>query len=174
MEEMVDIINEQDEVLQVVPRHVMRQQQLPHRATYVAVLNSQHRALVEVRTLSKDYAPGLLDACVGGVVQSGEDPVESSRREVAEEIGVDASQLQFYDLGKMVIPYLSGKAFVMAYLFLAVGDPITKRQKSEVSGVMSLTLSEIEALRPVVVRDSLIALQEIIKRAQDKGIVAGL
>lgn len=171
MEEMVDIVNEQDEVIKVVPRHVMRKEHLSHRATYTVVMNSQKRILVEIRTLSKDYAPGLLDACVGGVVQSGEDPVESSRREVSEEIGVDSQHLTFHNLGKLLIPHLSGSAFVMAYLFLATGDPITSRQKSEVSGLMSLTAQEIEALRPVVVRDSLIAQQEIIKRATEQGLL---
>lgn len=171
MEELVDIINEQDEVLKVVPRHVMRQEQLPHRATYVVVMNSQKRMLVELRTLSKDYAPGLLDACVGGVVQSGEDPILSSRREVEEEIGVDSEHLVFHDLGKMVIPYLSGKGFVMAYLFLAIGDPITRRQKSEVSGLLSLTSEELDAIQSVVVRDSMIANKEIIKRAREKNLL---
>lgn len=171
MAELVDIVNEQDEVLQVVPRHVMRKEHLPHRATYVVVMNAQQRMLVEVRTLSKDYAPGLLDACVGGVVQSGEDPIVSSHREVEEEIGVDSQHLKFYNLGKLVIPHLSGSAFVMAYLFLAIGDPITRRQKSEVSGLLSLTAEELERLSPVVVRDSLIANKEIIKRAREQGLL---
>lgn len=171
MEELVDIINEQDEVIKTVPRHIMRQEHLPHRATYVVVINSQGKAVVEIRTLSKDYAPGMLDACVGGVVQSGEDPVLSAQREVAEEIGVDINKLKFHNLGKLLIPYLSGKGFVMAYLFIALGNPITRRQKSEVSGVMSLSAAEIVALKPVVVRDSLIAFDEIIKRAREQGIL---
>lgn len=171
MAEMVDIVNEQDEVLKVVPRDVMRREHLPHRATYVVVMNSQKRMLVEVRTLAKDYAPGMLDACVGGVVQSGEDPILSSRREVEEEIGVDSQHLKFYDLGKMVIPHKTGSAFVMAYLFLALGDPITRRQKSEVSGLLSLTAAELDKLEPVVVRDSIIANKEILKRAHAQGIL---
>lgn len=171
MAEMVDIVNEQDEVLKVVPRDVMRREHLSHRATYVVVMNSQKRMLVEVRTLAKDYAPGMLDACVGGVVQSGEDPVLSSRREVEEEIGVDSQHLKFYDLGKMVIPHKSGSAFVMAYLFLALGDPITRRQKSEVSGLLSLTAAELDRLESVVVRDSMIANKEIFKRAHEQGIL---
>lgn len=171
MAEMVDIVNEQDEVLKVVPRDVMRREHLSHRATYVVVMNSQKRMLVEVRTLAKDYAPGMLDACVGGVVQSGEDPVLSSRREVEEEIGVDSQHLKFYDLGKMVIPHKSGSAFVMAYLFLALGDPITRRQKSEVSGLLSLTAAELDRLESVVVRDSIIANKEILKRAHEQGIL---
>lgn len=171
MEEMVDIINEQDEVLRVVPRHVMRQEQLSHRATYVVVMNKQKRIVVELRTLSKDYAPGLLDACVGGVVQAGEDPVLSAMREVEEEIGVDCQKLQFHNLGKLIIPHLSGKAFVMAYLFIALGNPITIRQKSEVSAIFSLSASELQARSNVVVRDSMIACQEILTRAGQQGLL---
>ena len=64
--ERVDIVNEKDEVIDTVPRHVMRERHLAHRASYMAVRRGDGRYLIEIRTLTKDYAPGKLDACVGG------------------------------------------------------------------------------------------------------------
>lgn len=168
--ESVDIINANDEVVAVVPRKVMREKHLPHRASYVLVVDNAGRILVEMRTLCKDYEPGKLDACVGGVVQSGEDPILSAKREVEEEIGLDMSNVKFHNLGKLLIPYNTGDSFLMAYLFIVVGDLITSRQKSEVSGIMMLSLKELMRLQENCTYDSVIALKEIAKRAAERDI----
>lgn len=170
--ELVDIVNQSDEVVAVVPRQVMRQNVLPHRASYIVVMDANNRILVEIRTLSKDYAPGLFDACVGGVVQSGEDPILSAERELKEEIGVDSSLIDFTSLGKIIIPYQSGKGFVIGYLFLARGDFISIRQHSEVSGIMLLNTKELDKLKSSCTYDSFIAYQEILHRAHESGLIA--
>lgn len=169
--ELVPIIDENDQTIKVVPRKQMREQLLPHRSSYVVVLDEQQRILVEIRSLSKDYAPGLLDACVGGVMVEHEDFVCSAKREVEEEVGIDVNQLEFHDLGKLKITYASGKSFVMAYLFLAKGNCITKRQQSEVSGIMYLSFEELFALSNCTTSDSLIACKEIFKRAKEQGLL---
>lgn len=171
--ELVDIVNRNDEVVAVVPRKVMRARHLPHRASYIVVMDGRRRILVEVRTLCKDYAPGKFDACVGGVVQTGEDPQLSAMRELKEEIGVDASALNFVPLGKMIIPYQFSDGFVVGYLFVAQGDFISMRQKSEVSGIMMLSAREMQHIRSSCTYDSFIAYEEIIKRACAQGLLAG-
>lgn len=164
MGELVEIVNEMNEVIRVVDRSVMRKERLPHRATYVALCDRQGRFLVEVRTLSKDYAPGLLDACVGGVVTAGEDPDVAARRELFEEVGVDASseKVRLERLGAFKIP--SGDLFLYGYLYYAVADAITRRQASEVSGIMYLKEDELLALRDNFAPDSLVAFEEILRR----------
>lgn len=169
-EELVDIVNEQGEVVDTVPRHVMRSQRLPHRSTYVAFLNRDSRFLVEIRTLQKDYAPGRFDACVGGVVGHGESPEDGARREFEEEIGVSAGAVEFHDLGSMNVPRKSGSFFV-ACMFLARGDAITVRQASELSGIMYLTYEEIMALEDDFTSDSIIALKEILRRAEGRNLL---
>ena len=79
--ELVDIIDENNNVIETVERHIMRRDSLPHRASYIALRDRQGKFLVEIRTLCKDYAPGLFDACIGGVMQHGEDEIESAKRE---------------------------------------------------------------------------------------------
>lgn len=169
-QELVDIVTRDDEVIKTVPRQVMRAEHLPHRASYIVVLDARGRVLVEVRTLSKDYAPGLFDACVGGVMQSGEDPVVSAGRELFEEIGVKPEQVHLQYLGKQIIPYQKrSESFVMAYLFIAQGDFTSVRQKSEVSGIMYLTPSELRSLKASCTYDSVIAFEEALKRATEQG-----
>ncbi len=86
--EWVDIVNEQNEVIAQSSRQQMRAQRLRHRATYIVVHDGMGKILVQRRTDIKDFYPGWLDATAGGVVQSGENVLDSARREAEEELGI--------------------------------------------------------------------------------------
>lgn len=171
--ELVDIVDEYDNVVDVVERHVMREKHLPHRASYIVVCDASGRFVTEIRTLNKDYAPGLFDACVGGVMQHQEDPCESAKRELLEEIGIKAESLQskFYELGKMRVDYQSGRGFLFAYLYLLKTTAISIRQKEEVSGIMFLSIKELRALADSCTYDSLKVFNEIIARAKKENLI---
>lgn len=170
--EMVDIIDRDDNVIETVTRKKMRQEQLPHRASYILMVDSAGRILVEVRTLCKDYMPGMFDPCVGGVVQHGEDGDTTAEREVAEEVGVHVplSSPNFHSLGKIAFEHSDFDGFTMAYLYLLQGDFITARQASEVSGIMYLSPEELTRLKDKCTIDSFRAFEEITRRARERGI----
>ncbi|VFS64914.1 Uncharacterized Nudix hydrolase yfcD [Kluyvera cryocrescens] len=73
---------------------------LRHRATYIVVHDGMGKILVQRRTETKDYQPGMLDATAGGVVQADEPLLDSARREAEEELGIAgvpfADHGQFY------------------------------------------------------------------------------
>ena len=168
--ELVDIVDENNEVVKTVTRKEMREGKLPHRACYIALCDRQGRFLVEVRTLNKDYAPGKFDVCIGGVLQHGEDILEGSKRELLEEVGVDANKIEFEFLGVKKIPYQDGVHFLMAYLFFAKGDALTIRQKSEVSGIMYLKEDEVYKLASSTTYDAMDAFTSILQKAKSRGL----
>ncbi len=90
--EWVDIVNEENEVIAQASREQMRAQCLRHRATYIVVHDGMGKILVQRRTETKDFLPGMLDATAGGVVQADEQLLESARRE-AEEWALPVSPL---------------------------------------------------------------------------------
>lgn len=99
-DEMVDVVDEHDRVVGVVPRRVMRRDRLRHRAVFVAVVDSRGRLLVHRRSDTKDLWPGWFDLAVGGVVASGEDWVTAARRELGEEMGIDVDEIVSLDEGR--------------------------------------------------------------------------
>ena len=171
--ELVDIVDAQDRVVDTVERHVMREKHLPHRASYIAVCDESGRFIIEIRTLNKDYAPGLFDACVGGVMQHQEDPAESAKRELFEELGIKAesSNSEFFELGKMRVDYQSGRGFLFAYLYFVKTTAISIRQKEEVSGIMMLNAAELRILGESCTYDSLKVFNEILSRAQKQNLI---
>jgi len=93
-DEIVQIVDEQNQEVAHVPRRVMREGCLIHRACYILVFNRQREIFVQKRTMSKDIYPGYLDVATGGVVLAGESYELSAKRELAEELGVRKASLR--------------------------------------------------------------------------------
>ncbi len=108
--EQVAIVDGSDVLIRPASRREMRDTGLLHRVTYILVFSSSGQLLVQTRTKTKDWYPGIYDFAAGGVLQYDESYDLSASRELAEELGVEAElQYQF----KM---YFEDRA----------GDPVTK------------------------------------------------
>ena len=87
---LVDVVDADGAVTGTTTRAVMRRDNLPHRSTAIVVLGNDGRLLAQRRANWKDVWPGHWDLAAGGVVESGENVAQSARRELAEELGIDA------------------------------------------------------------------------------------
>lgn len=88
--ELVDVIDDAGNTIAVVTRREMRAKRLPHRCTYVLVFNARGELFIHLRTPTKDVYPSHWDACIGGVLAAGESFDQGARREIKEELGIDA------------------------------------------------------------------------------------
>lgn len=94
-EEIVQIVDRNNQAIDTVPRKIMREKGLIHRASYILVFHPNGHLFVQKRTMSKDVFPGQWDIAAGGVVLAGEDYLESARRELTEELGITVTALDF-------------------------------------------------------------------------------
>lgn len=94
-EEIVQIVDSANRPIGAQPRAVMRQQRLIHRASYILVCNDSDELFIQKRTSTKDIYPGYWDIAAGGVVLAEESYDSSARRELAEELGVAATPLEY-------------------------------------------------------------------------------
>jgi len=90
-DELVDVVDAADRILATVPRWRMRAERLRHRAVFVAVASSDGLVLVQRRSDDKDLWPGRWDIGAGGVVAAGEGYDAAARRELYEEVGIEAT-----------------------------------------------------------------------------------
>jgi len=93
-DELVDIVDDDDRVVGTVTRREVRERRLLHRCTYVLLRDAAGRILVHRRTDTKDVYPGAYDLFAGGVCAAGESYDDCARREVAEEFGVEGTELR--------------------------------------------------------------------------------
>ncbi len=88
-EEIIQIVDIDNKETDSVPRRIMREQGLIHRACYILVFNEQGQLFLQKRTDTKDLYPSCWDIAAGGVVLAGESYELSAERELQEELGVE-------------------------------------------------------------------------------------
>lgn len=152
--EWVDIVDANNQVIGHCLREQMRTQNLRHRATYIVVHDGMGKILVQRRTKTKDFQPGMLDATAGGVVQTGENLPDSARREAQEELAIAgiplAEHSQFY--------YEDQHCRVWGGLFSCISRGPFALQQEEISHVYWLSPEEIIARQAEFTPDTLTAL----------------
>ncbi|WP_411706214.1 NUDIX hydrolase YfcD [Edaphovirga cremea] len=163
-EEWVDIVNEQNEVIAQSSRQQMRAQRLRHRATYIVVHDGMGKILVQRRTETKDFYPGWLDATAGGVVQSGENILDSARREAEEELGI--AGVPFAEHG--LFYFEEEQCRVWGGLFSCVSHGPFALQEEEIVEVSWMTPEEITARCDDFTPDSLKALSLWLTRNSEQ------
>src|ERR1041385_1673750 len=95
-EELVDVIDDAGNTVGAVTRGEMRERKLPHRFTYVLVFNARGDLFIHLRTPTKDVFPSYWDVCIGGVLSAGETYAIGVRREIREELGIDAEARELF------------------------------------------------------------------------------
>ncbi|UBO73031.1 NUDIX hydrolase YfcD [Aeromonas rivuli] len=152
--EWVEVVDDQDNVIEVADRARVRRENLRHRASYILVLGEEGQVLVQRRTLGKDFCPGMLDACAGGVMTVGEVPLASALRELGEELGI--MDIPLSEHGSFLAEGSNYK--VWGYLYSCRYQGPLQLQVEEVSAVHWMSLAEIANRAAEFTPDSLIAL----------------
>ena len=160
-DELVDVVDEDDRVVDVVPRREIRARNLLHRCTYVLVRRADCRVLVHRRTETKDVYPGAYDMFAGGVLASGEPYDDGARRELEEELGISGAPLKPLFFHRYSGP--SGEAWGAVYEVTWDGPVV--HQESEVVWSDWVTLDELD--RMLDEREFCLDSREIFERWRD-------
>jgi isopentenyldiphosphate isomerase len=140
-DELVDVVDAHDRVVATVPRRQVRAERLRHRAVFVVVNSSAGELLVHRRSDAKDLWPGRWDVCVGGVVGAGEGWDDAARRELAEEVGIDARP-ELVRAGA----YVDDDVDLVARCYRVVHDGAISFADGEVAAARWVTASQLDAL----------------------------
>jgi len=86
--EMIDILNDEGEVIDTIPRLLAEQSNHLTQNALVFVFNSSGEIWVQLRPQNKKHYPGRWDISTCGGIVSGESHQEAARRETFEEMGI--------------------------------------------------------------------------------------
>ncbi|HET6663642.1 MAG TPA: NUDIX domain-containing protein [Acidimicrobiales bacterium] len=146
-EPLVELVEEVDDggrAVRVVTRAEMRAGNLRHRSVGIVVRHPvDPTILVHRRAGWKDVWPGRWDICFGGVCGVGEPEVESARRELAEEAGVEVDAGDLQPLGSGSYEDDDVRAFATVFEVRSEG-PFTFAD-GEVEEVRWLPIADLEA-----------------------------
>ena len=112
----------------IISRSEAHDKGIAHRTAHIWIVRKKgdsYQVLLQKRSAEKDSFPGMYDTSSAGHIQAGDEPLESARRELFEELGIDAGEKDLTFAGKFHIKYemeFHGKpfrdnevAFVYAY-----------------------------------------------------------
>ena len=114
---------------------------LIHAVARIHVWDPQGRLLLQRRSRSKDIQPGKWDMAVGGHLLPGEAAEAAARREMREELGVDAGELRRLHRFLMRSPVESEWVTTFATVHAGPFAP----DPGEIDEVRFWTCAEIEA-----------------------------
>ena len=90
-QEYLDVVDALDSVIDRQTRSEIHRLGLRHRAVHILVFNEHARVFLQKRSMQKDLNRGLWDTTAAGHVDSGESYVSCAPRELAEELGIEAT-----------------------------------------------------------------------------------
>ncbi len=95
MSKLIDVLSNSGlRTGEILPRAEIHRLGKPHRAVHLYLFNSRNELLLQRRALTVDHAPGSFSISVTAHIDAGEFSSATVRREVEEELGLDASQLK--------------------------------------------------------------------------------
>ncbi|WP_370392293.1 isopentenyl-diphosphate Delta-isomerase [uncultured Winogradskyella sp.] len=86
-EEQVILVDENDNVLGLMPKMEAHEKALLHRAFSVFVFNSKNQLMLQQRALHKYHSPGLWTNTCCSHQRQGESNIEAGKRRLQEEMG---------------------------------------------------------------------------------------
>lgn len=111
--EVFDVVDESDRVVRAEPREIVHVNNLLHRAVHMLLFNSRGELLLQKRSIWKDRNPGCWDSSAAGHLDTGESYTEAARRELHEELGVEAPALEL--IGRLTPCEQTGWEFIEVF-----------------------------------------------------------
>lgn len=161
-EEQFYVVDENDNVIGYATRSECHNRGLIHRSVYVIVLNDRGEIFLQKRSQSKDLYPGYYACSASGHVEYGESYEEAARRELMEELGIEAS---LKELCKFKC--FSNVEREISVLFVCRYNGSFRLNSKEVSGGEFVSIEDLKRILERGERKfaygSIIALREFLK-----------
>ncbi|GAB6182410.1 NUDIX hydrolase [Thermodesulfovibrio hydrogeniphilus] len=141
MEEFLEIVDREGKVISIAPRSIIHgNPSLLHKVVHVLVFNKKGEILLQKRALHKDVAPGKWDTSVGGHVMPGEDILSAAKREMFEELGVVAHELNF------LYTYIHSNEYEseLVYTYWTIHEGPFEFNTSEIEELLFWDINEIQ------------------------------
>lgn len=141
--ELVDIVDQNDRPLLVMPLTEAHRQSLFHRSVLVLVFDPAGKLYLQKRGPHKSLYPNRYDLSATGHVQAGESRLAAALRELEEELGLRAKTLT--QLAAVPASDQTGYEFVTLFTAGRLADP-PRPNPEEVAGGMFVDRVELAAL----------------------------
>ncbi len=138
MQEFLDVVDESNEVVGAAPIDEIYNKRLNHRIVHVLIFNDKGEILLQMRSAKKEFCPGHWVTSAGGHVQKGETYEQAAKRELKEELGIEASLTKILET-----PYDHYKMRKFLEVFRGITAGPFKVNSEEVSGCRWFSVADV-------------------------------
>lgn len=137
--ELIAVVDEQDNIVDQLPRKIVHEKKLLHRETALIIINSNGQILVQKRANNNKY-----DSSVAGHFEFNDNYEDAIIREAKEELNLDISKQEIKEIKKIKIESNNNIRFVKFFELkkdISVSNLIW--YKPEVASVAFLSKDEL-------------------------------
>lgn len=142
MPTLYPIVNEKDEIIGEMDKKEAYAKSQMLRSSVILVFNDKNELFLQKRAANKDRYPSYYCASAAGHVEPGESYEEAAKRELLEELGIEA-ELVF--LTKERLP-VGPDQFAISAVYSCISDGPTELQKEEVESGDFFSLEQIRQM----------------------------
>lgn len=140
-EELFIVVNENDQILDYLPRLECHKQNILHRSVGIILINDQDQILLQKRSKKKDIWPGFYTVSASGHVSKGESYKKAAQRELSEELGINTTLKLIRKVINNDPTHLQMQTF-----YVTKSNGPFKIQTKEVDDVKFFTLGQIQKI----------------------------
>jgi isopentenyl-diphosphate delta-isomerase type 1 len=163
-DERFDVVDASDRVVRQARRADVHANGWLHRAVHIFVLRANGDVFLQQRSMGKDSHPGRWDSSASGHLDSGEGYDAAAVRELREELGIEAEDLEH--LGSLAASERTGWEFVHIYKTHHEG-PLTLHP-DEISGGRWICPAELDVWVTRAPDDFPPCFQEVWERVREQ------
>lgn len=164
-DEILVVVDEDDEPVDEAARGRVHEETLPHRAVHVLLAAPDGRLWLQKRSEDKRTYPSRWTSSASGHVPASQTTREAARREVREELGVEAPTLTF--VGSTFVEDLDVGEREFTHVFAGVCEGDFDPDESEVTRVAAFEPHEVEERLRIAPDAFAKTFQAIWEAAQD-------
>jgi len=139
-DDLIDVVDDNDQIIDTKTKKEIMEKVLPHRGVNIILLNSKNEIYVHQRSFDKKAYPGYWAIFFGGFVDSGENHEEAALRELEEESGIKADNLEFLKYFR----YQTKNDDWFGKLYKLISDKPVKIQEEEIEKGFFIHLSKLD------------------------------
>lgn len=122
-DELFFVVDEHDRPLPPLPRNQVHGHPVWHRVSHIWLVNNRGDILCQQRALTKELNPGFWEPFFGGHLAPDELYEQAARRELKEELGLQATDLRHWQTYKFHHPSGCNDEFQAVFIMRWNGQP---------------------------------------------------
>lgn len=150
MKEMLDIYNDKLQIIGVKPRSEVHKYGLKHKVVQCYIVQKTQECTwvyFQQRAWDKDTCPGMYDIACAGHVDAGEDFDYSMKRELSEEVGIEAEDDSLKYAGTKFEHFKKGECIddeICELFILKIEDDESIKMNEELLDMVKVPFEEYE------------------------------